>query len=175
MRSRPSRSQHASLKDVALRERIRDALDLRVSEQGYTLSFDRCLSAHVGLSVRKPQAARQLRKALKSYASTVLHEASWSIELASRAMPDCATILNTAAAVLGRVALQPLTARQILEALPITNRERLRWTKDGRLRRAGSASIRRGQLISIPTYDVAYVEMVSGDPTVISGWRSAGD
>lgn len=56
--------------------------------------------------------------------------------------------------------------------LGITSQERLRWTKDGRLKQGGSVTIKRGQLISVPTYSISDVEFLADNPAIIANWRS---
>jgi hypothetical protein len=46
---------------------------------------------------------------------------------------------------LDQFAKEPLTTKMVEEILDITSRERLRWTRDGRLPGAGTASFKHGQ------------------------------
>lgn len=85
--------------------------------------------------------------------------------------PRISIIFDTLIENLCAIADRPLTPRELLAALPITNKERVRWTKDGRLPRSGSVTIRRGHLISVPTYSVSNVERIKSDPGILDAWR----
>lgn len=85
---------------------------------------------------------------------------------------DLALMLEAIAHQLSGIASRPLTAKELLAALPITNQERLRWTKDGRLVQQGSALLRRGQAISIPTYAVGPVQALMTAPENLECWRA---
>jgi hypothetical protein len=52
---------------------------------------------------------------------------------------------------LPEIAWRPLTPRFLLAALNITTRERLRWTKDGRLALVGRVQAQRSTAFSVPT------------------------
>jgi ABC-type xylose transport system substrate-binding protein len=69
-----------------------------------------------------------------------------------------------------RIARRPLTAKELLVVLPITNKERLRWTKDGRLMQQGTTSMKRGQAISVTTYAIGPVEALLADPEEVERW-----
>src|SRR5580700_6776554 len=60
--------------------------------------------------------------------------------------------LDDLAEALARIAWRPLTPRLVAAALGISGQERARWTKDGRLPQSGQVLVRRGPLLSVPTY-----------------------
>jgi hypothetical protein len=66
-----------------------------------------------------------------------------------------------------------LTAHLVEQALDITARERLRWTKGGRLRTAGTSKIRRGQQIVLNLYPIDSIEQLIREPQRIQSWREA--
>ncbi len=78
--------------------------------------------------------------------------------------------LDVLAEGLAKIAERPLTGRLVVETLGITNQERLRWTKDGRLRQSGSASIRRAHALAIQTYDPDRLAEISLED--VRAWRA---
>jgi hypothetical protein len=56
-------------------------------------------------------------------------------------------------------------------ALNITKRERLRWTKDGRLPRSGAVLVKRAHVVAVPTYAVSLVEELMALPAILAIWR----
>lgn len=85
---------------------------------------------------------------------------------------DLIHLLDTISGRLVRIARRPLTAKELLIAVPISNKERLKWTKDGRLVQQGTASFRRGQAISMTTYAIDPVEALLANPHEIERWRA---
>jgi hypothetical protein len=151
-------------------ERIDAALCLISSEAGIRLSLARCFDQNIGLDLRRAQARRAMKAAIRHCA--VL---SWECDTTCRIKVLHAQHVDTwrgeAVRGLAAVAERPLTPMLLLAALPITNRERLRWTKDRRLRQEGAATIRRGQNIAVPLYSVDFVETMLADLTIIESWR----
>lgn len=84
---------------------------------------------------------------------------------------NLAVVENLVLQKIEKIALRPYTAKEVRERLFITNKERLRWTKDGRLPPAQYNIIRRGQKISVPTYSVTGIDELARVPAVIEGWR----
>jgi hypothetical protein len=66
-----------------------------------------------------------------------------------------------------------LTPRAVEQVLGISTRERLKWTKDGRLPRSGSASFRRGHDIHISLHPADKIAALAANPSIISAWRAA--
>jgi hypothetical protein len=64
-----------------------------------------------------------------------------------------------------------LTPKEVEEALNITSRERIRWTKAGRLPRAEQRSFKKGQEIFYQCYSPAGVAHLAMRPEAISEWR----
>ncbi|MGE8134096.1 hypothetical protein ACQKO5_10845 [Novosphingobium subterraneum] len=75
---------------------------------------------------------------------------------------------------LRNIAGKPLSQRQVEDILKITSRERLRWCKDGRLPRSGTARIRKGKTqITLWTYPCHAIERLALSSEMIRGWRDA--
>lgn len=81
--------------------------------------------------------------------------------------------LDALAEGLAKIADRPLTGRLVVETFGISNQERLRWTKNGRLRQSGSASIRRAHALAIQTYDPDRLAEISAED--VRAWRARDD
>ena len=150
---------------------IRERIDLRNRGEWSCISFERCIESNLGLNVRRRQARRCISSTLRPYAKMQWETESDAVIALTFADPRIWTLLDNLTERLAALADRPLTPRELLIALPITNKERLRWTKDGRLARSGAVTIKRGHLISVPTYSVAVVERIRADLAVIEAWR----
>lgn len=70
------------------------------------------------------------------------------------------------------VCAAPLHPKIVEEALGITAPERSRWTKDGRLPRAGAGSFGLGKrAIFFPLYPIEIVRQLVEQPDIIEAWR----
>ena len=74
--------------------------------------------------------------------------------------------------VLVRIARKPISQKHVERILRITSAERIRWGKDGRLPRSGTAQIRRGTRISLWTYPPGIIEDLAARPEIVAGWRA---
>ncbi|MGH2343176.1 hypothetical protein ACRC7T_17035 [Segnochrobactraceae bacterium EtOH-i3] len=82
-------------------------------------------------------------------------------------------LLARLSATLALVLAEPLYPRVVEEALGITPRERLRWTKDGRLPATDGNAVRRGaRAFRVPRYPVAAIAALAASPATIAGWRA---
>lgn len=81
-------------------------------------------------------------------------------------------LVRSANEVLTKIAHKPISQRRVESLLDITSAERKRWSKDGRLRPSGSAQIRRGSLISLPTYSPVMIEQLLKAPAILAAWRA---
>jgi hypothetical protein len=138
------------------------------------LCFRDALDRHIGLKLRSAEVEKRIRAKARAQRR---HRWEWdqaTFRLILKDAPDCPRFAGFCEIVsidLTAIAFRPFTPRLLVTALSITNQERLRWTKDGRLRTSGSVTIRRGQLINVPTYDVGVVEALLAEPSIVDGWR----
>jgi hypothetical protein len=159
--------------DSSRRERIGQQLRLLDREGKVAISFACCIENNLGLNLRKKQVRRSVISIARE-AADFSWESDTSIGLAlSIGHPTMRSLLDRLTERLSAIAERPLTPKELLAALPITNRERLRWTKDHRLTRSGGIQIRQGQIITIPTYSVSAVEGILADRTILDRWREA--
>lgn len=151
---------------------IRSIVDYRNLPSGLEIDFGRPIGALLGLRLRK----RQVRKCITLIASRMASTWHWDanslrLQLFGVEPDQLAEGCDRIVLDLAALAKCPLTPRNVLSVLPITNKERMRWTKDGRLPQSGSVQIKRGQIVSIPTYDVGLIESLIGDLERIADWR----
>ncbi|MEH3101646.1 hypothetical protein [Sphingomonas adhaesiva] len=138
------------------------------------MSFASIRRHHLGLALRWDEARRQISAALRGVVKREWVDGADHL-LVETTNPDLSLrsiILRCVDALVGP-ARRPLTPRLLLAALPITNKERFRWTKDGRLPRSGSVTIRAAHPVSVGTYAVDAVARLVADPSIIAAWRRA--
>jgi len=100
------------------------------------------------------------------------HEALQELTLAAESVVSVEALAWKLAERFAEIAWRPLTPRLLLAALNITTQERLRWTKDGRLKPSGRIQVRQGSVVfSIPTYSVSLVERLAAAPDILCSWR----
>lgn len=138
-----------------------------------TISAQRGIDGHLGLRFRVEEVGRRIESRLKRVGPTERDTEGhrFMVSCPSPRVAALSKVLGHLDAALDLIATRPLTPRLVQQALEITSRERLRWTKDGRLPQQGSATIRRGQLINISTYAVSQIADLMAHPRVIEGWR----
>jgi hypothetical protein len=150
---------------------------LDIGEYGGHLVFsmEACLNRHLGLGLRWPEARRKVRLRLKSIGAAATAPAGmvFTVSCSSTSLPAITAVLDDIDRDLDFLAERPLAAHLVERALDITARERLRWTKDGRLPTAGTSKIQRGQPVSLNLYPIDSVEQLIREPQRIRAWREA--
>lgn len=66
---------------------------------------------------------------------------------------------------------RPCTPRMVVKLLGIQSRERIRWTKDGRLKTVGKIGARHGNGFACPTYAADDIANLAAHPEIIAQWR----
>lgn len=92
-------------------------------------------------------------------------------------IPDVAKLLaeflRDADKAIDKIAARQLHPREVEALLSITARERIRWTKDGRLPTSGRGSFRRGQMIEFSTYSPKAMMELADSPGKVASWRAS--
>jgi hypothetical protein len=84
-----------------------------------------------------------------------------------------AALVGAIGRLLASMRREPLHPRVVEEALGISAQERVRWTKAGRLRRAGSGTLSSGwQLVRFPLYSPRQILELTHNSSIIGRWRS---
>ena len=137
-----------------------------------TLDWKALLDLFPVLKLRRKEARASLRRYL-----TGLQDAKWEVDAVHfpiRSQIDeqaLKSITDDIANTLEATAARAMTPKEICKALNITYQERLRWTKDGRLKTSGVASFSKANTVSISTYPAYAIHDLIKDPSVIEGWR----
>jgi hypothetical protein len=151
-------------------ETLTATVDLQEDEHGLKIAFDRCFAAHVGLRVRGEESPRHLKRAFAA-CSRDWDDTGLELTVSADQATSARLAIPRLAKTLAEIAFRPLAPRFLVAALNITTRERLRWTKDGRLPTSDAVLINRAQVIAIPTYAVSLVEELSARPDILAAWR----
>lgn len=151
---------------------MRNAIGRYVGEVGLELDFRDPFNKMLGLSLRKTEARRTVLAISNRSGRSNWIEGTDRLRFREVDAMRLDYDWNRIVLELTAIARRPLTPRLLMDVLPISSSERLRWTKDGRLSQSGNVLIKRGQLVSVPTYDVAFVEALLAAPDRISAWRN---
>jgi hypothetical protein len=143
-------------------------VDLRQHELGLTLAFERCFPAYVGLRIRREEARRCLNQAFAD-CSQDWDETGFALMIPITQVAAARSVFPRLAEALAEIASRPLTPCLLVAALNVTKRERLRWTKDGRLPRSGAVLVKRA--VAVLTYAVSLVEELMAQPDILAIWR----
>jgi len=151
--------------------RTRTLVRLRQEEDHLTVEVDFEHPLPIGLLVHKGARDAVVRSLIgKSGGRVTSPGRACSFPLGQRRTAEA--LAERLRASLHQVASKPLSPKQVERLLSLTGAERSRWSKDGRLQRSGTATIRRGSsAISLSTYNVDAVERLLEAPEIVEGWR----
>lgn len=152
---------------------MRNAIGRHIGEVGLELDFGGPFNTMLGLSLRKAEARRTVLAISNRCGRTSWVDGTDRLRFREVDALRLDYGWNRIVLELTAMARRPLTPRLLMDVLAISSSERLRWTKDGRLTQSGNVMIKRGQLVSVPTYDVAFVEALLAAPGRISAWRNS--
>ncbi|MEO0420274.1 MAG: hypothetical protein AAF249_15530 [Pseudomonadota bacterium] len=69
------------------------------------------------------------------------------------------------------IASRPLSPKELCGVLEISKQERLRWTKDGRLKQSGTLTLNAAQQLTVPTYFALWVNNFLRNGRKVDHWR----
>ena len=150
--------------------RICNSVRLTHVETGVELIVNVANALPLGLKVHAGERDATLKRLMKQSGAVIVRTArqcSFPPAMASHAE----TLRNVMLQKLGAIAQKPLSPRQVGRLLSISPAERLRWSKDGRLRQSGAAQILRGAKIRLCTYPPQEIERLLANPEIIAAWR----
>ncbi len=133
------------------------------------VSYGGCLEESV-LRLREEELVRALRRELKALGEVkpagprvfAVHGAAPAPMLKAMRRIDRA---------IEDIASRPFTPRMVVEILGITPRERIRWTKSGRLPRSGSGTLKAARTVTFCIYAAGEIAKLAANPSVIEAWR----
>ncbi len=150
-------------------------LGITLAEGVTIIQFNPNRALTAGSALRSQQAIRVVRSALKRLKNRKIHDNKEGL-VAQIFHSDHAQIQQVVTALdqkLADFAEEPLTTKIVEEILCITSKERVRWSKDGRLPNTGRASFKRGQnRVNLFTYSPTVVMDLAKRPETIANWRS---
>lgn len=135
------------------------------------LSFSVCFEELLGLKLRQAEAGKAVRRALAGLNSEWVDDPP-AVHFKVLPEVEVSDRHRVIVIALANIACRPFTPRLVRQALNISNVERIRWTKDGRLSQSGATYIRRGQIVAVRTYRVEDIEPLAERPERIEAWRS---
>ncbi|MEO0400686.1 MAG: hypothetical protein AAF224_14850 [Pseudomonadota bacterium] len=134
-----------------------------------TIATDYLYKAMPALSILKAEATRCIKRTCRRIGAVDFIPSDEIIVVKEGEIESVKSLILEALTSIGR---RPYTSREVRDILRITNKERLRWTKDGRLTRGGNEIINRGQKIAVVTYDTWAIEDLAAKPERLAEWRS---
>lgn len=136
--------------------------------------YRQCLRDRPVLRLREAELVRRLRRSLKRLGVIVLEAGQQAVTI--RVAGESAALQESIARVdhfIDELAVRPLSPRMVVEILGITSKERARWSKNGRLVRCGTATLRAGRIIPFGTYSASQITELAANPAIIESWRHA--
>lgn len=140
--------------------------------QQIVLSLQRLFEDSPAMRLRERELGRRVVHELTDLVATNYEEGVREFLLdRSHAISSAFGLFKTLDRRLEMITARPLSGRDVQNLLAISSRERLRWTKDGKLPGQGKAFIKRGQMISLATYPIKAIEYLFLHPEIIDAWR----
>jgi hypothetical protein len=151
-------------------------LRIVATHEAVHLTFEPGFPVTLGLAVRAREARRRFKACLRALGISVRANGTGGITacVSGADLADTRKVIEELDAVLDAFARGGLTPRMVEHVLGISSRERIRWTKDGRLPKSGSASFRRGpNVIHFPLHPAHKIARLATDPSIVAAWRDA--
>ncbi len=137
-----------------------------------TIDFEVLLASIPSLRLRWKEARSALRKHLSGQERVRWIKNAIVISFDNaEGKRGIARRLEESAEILDAIATRALTPKEICMALEISNQERLRWTKDGRLKTSGTLTFKTGRRVTVSTYSAHWVANLLKNNRLIDGWR----
>lgn len=153
------------------RSRVDRCVTIRCDDKSCTVSINLGTSIPLGLRVHRGERDAAIRMLMARSTGTVI-KSNQSCVFHGNARQAAGHLVAGIQERLFQIARKPVSQRQVEDILGITSRERIRWSKDGRLPQSGSARIRKGVTqISLWTYPCDAIEHLAANPSEIRRWR----
>lgn len=133
------------------------------------IDFSQVVSKHPSLKLRWGELRKKLKKIARRYNGAQLDLEKQTLHVNDPSVLEAvnAELMST----VWEVATRPYSGPEVVNRLSIRNSERVRWTKDQRLPVFKRSLVKRGQLVSVPTYATATIEALVAQPELIKEWR----
>jgi hypothetical protein len=126
----------------------------------------------LGLMVHRGERDAMLSRVMRRSGATILRRGRQCRFVAHERSEACALVHEIHQNLL-MLTHKPISQYHVEKLLAITPAERLRWSKDGRLKRSGTANITRGAKITLYTYPPQIIEQLMRTPAIIAAWRQS--
>jgi len=148
-------------------------LDVELSDGDVIISYERCVAADRVLQLRESELRGLVRKGARRLGQLAIDDIGPRAFRVLQAAQDAKLMdrLSRLDGHIQRLATGPFTPRMVSSLLDITSRERLRWSKDGRLKISGALTFHPGHTVTIPSYDADEIVALATNPAVIAQWR----
>jgi hypothetical protein len=151
-------------------------LRIAATHDAVHLTFELDFPVTLGLVARAREARRRVKACLRTLGISARATGTGGLtaRVSGADLADTRRAIEEVDAVLDAFAKGGLTPRMVEHVLGISSRERIRWTKDGRLPKSGSASFRRGpNVIHFPLHPAHKIARLAADPSIVAAWRDA--
>jgi hypothetical protein len=149
-------------------------LSVVATRDAIILTFEPDFALTLGLATRAREARRRVKACLRAFGIHANGAGGVTACMAGIDTGHARRVVAEVDKVLDGFARGGLTPRMVEQVLGITARERLRWTKDGRLPQSGSGSFRRGpNVIHFPLHPAHKIASLAVDPSIVAAWREA--
>jgi DNA-binding GntR family transcriptional regulator len=145
------------------------------SADGIDLVIEFPFRLTLGLAQRKKQARRRIHKALamERVVDTAHGEACVIARFGLGMANGVRHAADTIEKSLTALAAERLTPKAVEEALGISSKERIRWTKEGRLPRSGTGTFKKGaHVFQHSLHPADKIADLAENPAVIASWRA---
>lgn len=150
--------------------------EVKISGELLTVSFVYPQALTLGLAHREKEANRRVRKQLRRVKTVEIERLDGLLQASfpRHSAHALAAALKAIDRDLNALMQEKLHPALVEELLGITPRERIRWTKDGRLQQAGSGSFSNGaQPIGFALYRPSEIADLARNAGIIQAWRDA--
>jgi hypothetical protein len=149
-------------------------LEISTTGNDVLVSFQRVHDRNPIARFRQREIVRAMTIALGRLGTVIVEPDSCSVrgvvspfESASRVNDVLTSLLFQVT----RILQQPCTPKMVVQLLRIQSKERLRWTRDGRLKSVGRLGVRNGNGGACRTYAADDIVELIEHPEIIERWR----
>jgi hypothetical protein len=142
---------------------------------GIALLVELPFALTLGLDHRKKEACRRIQKALRGLPARLATQ-DGETHLMVRLEQTGKDVARRSAAdideTLASFAREKVTPNAVEQALGITSKERIRWTKDGRLPRSGNGTFKKGShIFQYSLHPADKIAELAENPSIVASWR----
>jgi hypothetical protein len=151
-----------------------ELLEITRDEGGFIVSFERSATLNAVLRFRQTEMLVALSRVLQQIGPTraIPTRSALRVTWMGQRTRDLRRTFVAATLTAREIANRPCTAPMVAELLGVSPRDCLRWTKDGRLRVTGAASLRAGPDPAGAHYPAEEIARLAASASIIAEWRA---